>query len=71
LEEPAGLADGEAKWEFRLGPGEILLAKEIVGEGLDSEIEDEFAIFRIARAAAEREFRRHKVLQTRFRASRE
>jgi hypothetical protein len=71
LQEPAGLANGEAQREFGLGLGKVLPAQEIVGEGLDSEIEDEFAVFRIARAAAEREFRRHNGLQTRYRASRD
>jgi hypothetical protein len=53
LEEPAGLADGEAEGELRLGPGEILGSEEIVGEGLEAEIEDEFAVSGIAGAAME------------------
>jgi len=52
LEEPAGLANGEAKRELGLRLGEVLGMQEIVGEGLDSEIQDEFAIVRIAGAAA-------------------
>ena len=53
MEEPAGLADGKAEGEFGLGPGEILGSQEIVGEGLEAEIEDEFAVGGIAGAAME------------------
>jgi len=53
LQEPAGLADGEAQGKFGLGLGEVLGAEEIVGKGLDSEIQDELAIGRIAGAAVE------------------
>jgi hypothetical protein len=54
LQEPAGLADSEAQGKFGLGLGEVLRAEEIVGEGLDPEIQDEFAVGGIAGAALKR-----------------
>ena len=60
LQEPAGLANGEAEGEFGLGLGKVLGTKEVVGKGLQAEVQDEFAVGRIAGAAAERGFsRRH------------
>jgi hypothetical protein len=57
LEEPAGLADGEAEGEFGLTLGDVLRSQEIVGEGLEAEVQEEFAIGRIAGAAVKRDFR--------------
>jgi hypothetical protein len=53
LEEPAGFADSQAEWEFRFGLGQVLGTKEIIGEGLKAEVEDEFAIGGMAGAAVE------------------
>jgi len=47
------LANGEAEREFGLELGEVLRSKEIVGKRLEAEIQDELAVGRIARAAAE------------------
>jgi hypothetical protein len=53
LEQPAGLADSKPEGEFGFRLGEIFWSQEIVGEGLQAEVEDEFAVGGIAGAAAE------------------
>src|SRR5262249_24023926 len=53
LQEPAGLANGEAEGEFRFRFGKVFRTKEVVRKGLNAKIQDEFAVGRIAGAAAE------------------
>ena len=69
MEEPAGLAYGKAEGEFGLGLGEILRSQEIVSEGLDAQVEDEFAVGGIAGATVEVGVRHGKTLPFLYRYS--